>query len=67
MAEDVVPVEPQTEFARVVQWRRERFEEAGFPEEEAFLLAQRADIDLHDTLELLARGCDWKTALKILI
>lgn len=48
------------------RWRCERLTEAGYPQEEAFLLACRADVDLHAACELLARGCPLGVALKIL-
>jgi hypothetical protein len=50
----------------VVEWRRSMLEEAGYPQEEAFLLAKRLDIDLHVARDLIIGGCPLKTAIKIL-
>lgn len=54
-------------FADVIQWRREKLVEAGYPQEEALVLAERNDVELHRALDLLERGCDVATALRILL
>lgn len=50
----------------VEQWRRKVLLEAGYPQEEAFLLAGRLDIDVHTACDLLAGGCPVWTAIRIL-
>lgn len=57
----------ETEQERIERWRAEELERAGFEPAAAVLLARRLDIDLHDAISLLARGCDPELALKILI
>lgn len=47
-------------------WRVDMLIEAGYPQEEAFLLAKRSDVDLHAACDLLARGCPVKLAIRIL-
>ena len=41
--------------------------EAGYPPEDALLLAIDPDVDLHEAVALLERGCKVETALRILI
>lgn len=38
-------------------WRQEKLEEAGVPRLVAYGLAVRTDVDYHQALDLLARGC----------
>jgi hypothetical protein len=52
--------------AAVVEWRRERLLEAGIAEDMAANLAWDCDIDLHDLLGLIERGCPPDLAARIL-
>lgn len=47
-------------------WRIDALIAAGYPQEEAFLLAKRPDVDLHRACDLLASGCSVKLAIRIL-
>jgi hypothetical protein len=50
----------------VVKWRFDELERAGYPVGEAVRLAERADVDLHQAVELLERGASIEDALRIL-
>lgn len=50
----------------VVAWRRCRLLEAGFPEDLADRLAAESDIDMHELLALVDRGCSPVLAVRIL-
>jgi hypothetical protein len=54
------------EAARVIAWRAHVLSRSGFPPEEAFLLAEHPDVDLHTALDLLEAGCPPETAIRIL-
>jgi hypothetical protein len=56
----------ETESERVVRWRAERLQRAGYDPELAHELAARADIDLHLAVELIEHGCAPETAARIL-
>lgn len=64
MPEDAVRggVLPRT----VRSWRFDELMEAGYPQEEAYLLAKRFDVDLHEAIDLLRAGCPVETAIRIL-
>ena len=51
----------------VEMWRVDVLREAGYPPEDALLLAIDPDVDLHEAVALLERGCKVETALRILI
>lgn len=55
-----------TEQELVEQWRAEELERAGYSAQAAAELAGRADVDLHDAIELLQKGCTPELALQIL-
>lgn len=55
------------EEERVILWRVDVLEKAGYDEEAVVALALRRDIDLHRAVELIARGCPHGTALRILL
>jgi hypothetical protein len=57
----------ETEAERVVSWRLEELERAGYHPQAAFDLAERTDVDLHLATELLHAGCPADTALRILL
>jgi hypothetical protein len=56
----------EEEEANVLAWRINSLMRAGFDRQAAFLLGLRRDVDLHDAVRLLARGCPPGTALRIL-
>ena len=56
-----------TEIERIEVWRAEALEKAGYDPSSAALLAMRHDVDLHDAVELVTRGCDPVTAAEILL
>ena len=55
------------EAERVVTWRREELERAGYDRSAAGKIAERMDIDLHFAVDLLRQGCPPETALSILL
>jgi len=59
--------ERQTEDDRVLTWRREELERAGYDERIAHMLSELRYVDLHFATHLLRRGCPAETALKILV
>ena len=50
----------------VSDWRRHVLEQAGFERAVAGELADRGDVDLHDLLNLVDRGCPPELAARIL-
>ena len=50
----------------VSDWRRQVLEQAGFEQALASELADRGDVDLHDLLNLVDRGCPPELAARIL-
>jgi hypothetical protein len=52
--------------ADVVDWRRCRLLEAGFPVALATALAATRDVDVHALLQLVDRGCPPELAARIL-
>lgn len=59
--------ERQTEEDRVLTWRREELERAGYDERIAEILSELRYVDLHLATHLLRHGCPAETALKILV
>ena len=57
----------ETEAGRVVRWRAEELERAGYGASDAAELAERNDVDLHRAIELLQSGCPIELALQILL
>jgi len=55
-----------SELDRVEQWRAEALEKVGYDRVSAAELAGRHDVDLHQAIELVERGCPPETALRIL-
>jgi hypothetical protein len=56
----------RTEHERVLDWRFDALEEAGFNPIAALALAE-SSVDLHAAAKLLANGCPHDTALRILL
>jgi hypothetical protein len=51
----------------VLKWRFEALRHAGYSAAAAAELACAPDVDLHVAVDLVARGCDHATALRILL
>lgn len=66
-----IELEPQaagpSEEERVIEWRADRLESAGFDAITALELALRRDVDLHRAVGLLHDGCPLATAVRILL
>ena len=60
-------LELDTEAERVLLWREEELERAGYDGDTARRLAESNHGDLHLATELLRRGCPPATALEILL
>jgi hypothetical protein len=56
-----------SEAERVLRWRSDELERAGYDPERAKLLAERPDVDIHRAADLLRFGCPAETALRILL
>jgi hypothetical protein len=56
-----------TEEERVVLWRGENLERAGYNDHSVALLAFESAVDLHLDVELLKHGCPEATAVRILV
>jgi hypothetical protein len=56
-----------SEMDRIEQWRHEELERAGYDSESALVLAASHDVDLHEAVRLLKRGCSVDLALQILL
>jgi hypothetical protein len=55
------------DVTRVLTWRFGQLARAGFEPETATVLAARFDVDLHEALDLVGRGCPPETAARILL
>ena len=56
-----------SEIDRIEQWRHAELQRAGYDHESALVLAASHDVDLHDAVDLLKRGCSVDLALQILL
>ena len=56
----------ETELDRVERWRTAELMRVGFPGDDAVALAGRTDVDLHEAIELVQRGCPTELAVRIL-
>ena len=56
----------ETELDRVERWRTAELMRVGFPGDDAAALAARLDVDLHEAIELVQRGCPPELAVRIL-
>ena len=56
----------ETEAERVERWRTSELMRVGFPGDDAVVLAARFDVDLHDAIALVQRGCPVDLAIRIL-
>ncbi len=55
------------EATEVLRWRFEVLVRAGYDMEQSAVLAAHVEIDLHDAVQLIDRGCDGETAIRILL
>ena len=55
------------EIEIVEQWRAHSLSRAGYDLESAAVLAASHEVDLHDAMRLLERGCSVDLALQILL
>ena len=60
-------LERTAEAERVVRWRLEELERAGYDRRTARQLAERPEVDLHLAVALARGGCPGRTALRILL
>jgi hypothetical protein len=51
----------------VARWRFDQLRLAGYDRRDADVLSERADVDLHQAVELLQRGCPCELAVSILL
>jgi len=56
----------ETELERVERWRTAELMRVGFAGDDAVALAARTDVDLHQAIELVQRGCPIELAVRIL-
>jgi len=56
----------ETELERVERWRTAELMRVGFAGDDAVALAARLDVDLHEAIELIERGCPPELAVRIL-
>jgi hypothetical protein len=56
----------ETELELVERWRAQELERAGYSADVASELALRHDIDLHQAIDLIRRGCAAALAAEIL-
>ena len=56
-----------SELDLVEQWRLEALQRAGYDAESASVLAVSHEVDLHQAIDLLRRGCAVDLALQILL
>jgi hypothetical protein len=67
MASADMTLTKEAEAERVLNWRFEELERAGYPTDSANELAERTDVDLHTAVALARAGCPVDTALRILL
>ena len=64
---DATELIDRNERSKVESWRLHVLMEAGYPLPLAEKLAAALDADLHHAVDLVARGCDPRTATEILL
>lgn len=57
----------ESELELVEQWRLQALERAGYDMESASVLSVSHEVDLHQAIDLLRRGCSVDLALQILL
>ena len=66
MEQELIQQARRSEHERVLDWRFDALEEAGFNPVAALVLAE-SGVDHHAAAKLLASGCPQDTALRILL
>jgi hypothetical protein len=66
MEQELIPRPSESEHERVLDWRFDALEKAGFNPVAALVLAE-SSVDHHVAANLLAGGCPHDTALRILL
>ena len=56
----------ETEVERVERWRAAELVRVGFAGDDAVALAARPEVDLHEAIALVERGCPPELAFRIL-
>jgi hypothetical protein len=56
----------ETELDRVERWRTAELMRVGYAGDDAVALAARFDVDLHEAIALVQRGCPPELAVRIL-
>jgi hypothetical protein len=68
MAAANVNIVIESELERIVSWRSEELERAGYSPDGAAALGERLDIDLHEAIDLVRHGgCPPDIAVRILL
>jgi hypothetical protein len=57
----------QIEAAAVTRWRLHELLRAGYTWDQGVKIAPRPDVDLHQAVDLLRKGCPPETAVRILL
>jgi hypothetical protein len=60
-------VAESVEQERLISWRQEELERAGYDKRAALALALETSVDLHLAVDIIRRGCPQRTALRILL
>jgi hypothetical protein len=55
------------EAAKILSWRFDRLVDAGYEPDTASFIAGRVEIDLHEAVGLVLKGCPPATAVRILV
>ena len=67
MAKAVICEELSDEEARVLEWRADTLERAGYDQVWANVLAASSGVDLHRAVEIVRSGCPPELAARILL
>jgi hypothetical protein len=62
-----VSLPEETELDRIERWRAQELERAGYDPLSAAELAASHEVDLHQAVELIRRGCPPELAARILL
>jgi hypothetical protein len=64
--ESSTPGTPVDEVTQIIGWRQHELEEAGYDGNQASIIANHLDVDLHTACDLLEAGCPPDQAVLIL-
>ena len=62
-----VQLPDETEEERIIRWRLDELQRAGYDWPTSMAVAARRDVDLHLATGLLRSGCPTETALRIVL